>query len=163
MHSFVGRAIAGAVFTAACLGASPAWAEPVREVYDPAQIRRVAASLPEAAIARVEVARADPLNPLLRLVGTNGAEVFVQGTKCEAADCRVARFVGVSTPPSGMNRQDLADRHNEKPHWAVAIFNEGTLALRGELLFAGGITDANLAQYIRSIVQQTAQLSAGRP
>lgn len=163
MYTSVGRAITGAVLAAASLGASPAWAEAVREVYDPAQIRRVAASFPEAGIARVEVARADPLNPLLRLVGTNETEVFVQGAKCEAAGCRVARFVGVTTPPSGMNRQDLADRHNEQPHWPVAVITDETLALRGELLFAGGITDANLAQYIRSIVQQTAQLSAGRP
>lgn len=163
MYTFIGRAIAGAALGAACLGASPVWAEPVKEVYDPAQIRRVAASFPEAGIARVEVARADPLNPLLQLVGTNGAAVFVQGAKCEAAGCRVARFAGVTTPPSGMNRQELADRHNEKPHWAVAIISDEALALRGELLFAGGITDANLAQYIRSIIQQAAQLSAGRP
>lgn len=163
MHSFVGRAIAGAVLASACLGASAAWAEPVKEVYDPAQIRRVAASYPETGIARVDVARADPLNPLLQLVGTNGATVFVQGAKCDAAGCRVARFAGVTTPPGGMNRQELADRHNEKPRWAVAVIMDEALGLRGELLFAGGITDANLAQYIRSIVQQTAQLSAGRP
>lgn len=162
MHYFIGRAITGAALVAALFGADAVRAQPAGEVFDPAQVRRAALAAPESGIAAATETRTSDGKPVVRLTGASGVTVWVQGGSCGTEGCRSAWFWTKVTPPAGIDRQGLVDRYNESPRWASAhVAGEG-IELRGEVMFAGGISDANLAQYMRSITHHAGRLAAGQ-
>lgn len=162
MHYSIGRAITGAALVAALFGADAARAQPAGELFDPAQVRRAALATPESGIAAAVDTRTSDDKPVIRLTGVSGLTVWVQGGNCGTGGCRSAWFWTKVTPPAGTDRHGLVDRYNESPRWASAHVTDEAIELRGEVMFAGGISDANLAQYMRSITHHAARLAAGQ-
>lgn len=157
-----GRALLGAALVLALSGAVVVRAQATGEAFDPAQVRRAALAAPESGIRQVSDAKTQTGHAVLRLTATGGFDVIVQGADCTANRCKLGRFWTMITPPAGVDRQQLADRYNASPRWASAHVKGDGIELRGEILYAGGITDANLAQYLRSITYHAARLAAGQ-
>lgn len=153
-----------AMFGAALLVAfsAPAMGQAGGDLFDPAQLRRVALAAPETGITAAAETRATDGKQVIRLTVAGGSTVWVQGGFCEAAGCRSAWFWTKVKPPAGTDHQHLADRYNESPRWASAHVAGDGIELRGEIMYEGGISDANLAQYLRSITHHAARLAAGQ-
>lgn len=162
MQHPIGRVLLGAASAAALLGAGSAHAQTASELFNPAQVLRAALAAPDSGITAATETRTKDGKPVVRLAGGNGLTVWVQGGHCTEAGCPSAWFWVKVTPPAGTDRQALVDRYNESPRWASAHVAGDAVELRGEVMFAGGISDANLAQYVRSITHHAARLSAGQ-
>lgn len=159
METFFGRALFGAGLFLALAG--PGQAQPFASQFTTDQVRRVALAGPVATFKSAEVVPLANGNPAVVLIAPGGMVVSVFGSACAPTGCQEARFLASVNPPAGTDRQQLVDRFNEQPRWAAAYVDKGKVTLVGSLLYEGGISDANLAQYLASMAHHAARLAAG--
>lgn len=159
MKTFFGRALIGAGLFLALAG--PAQAQSFASQFTTDQVRRVALAGPVAPFKSAEVVKIANGNPAVVLIAPGGTVVSVFGASCTPTGCGEARFLATVIPPAGVDRQQLVDRFNEQPRWAAAYVDGGKVTLVGSLLYEGGISDANLAQYLASIAHHAARLAKG--
>lgn len=159
MHFSIGRALIGAGLFVAL--SAPGQAQSFASQFTTDQVRRVALAGPVAPFKSAEVAKLDNGNPAIVLITPGGTVVSVFGSTCVPTGCKEARFLATVNPPAGVDRQQLVDRFNEHPRWAAAYVNGSKVMLVGSLLYEGGISDANLAQYLASMAHHAARLAAG--
>ncbi|WP_176399637.1 YbjN domain-containing protein [Novosphingobium sp. B 225] len=160
MPRFVSRALIGTGLFLALASAGQAQSFADRFTVD--QVRRVAQTGPTATFKSAEALRLANGNPVVVLITPGGIVVSVFGWTCTPTGCDEARLLATVSPPKGIDRQQLVDRFNEQPRWAGAYVDGDKVSLRGSLPYAGGISDANLAQYLASMAHHAARLAAGQ-
>lgn len=160
MPQFFRRALIGAALSLALAG--PGHAQSFASRFTTEQVRRVALAGPAAPFKTAEATKLANGNPVAVLITPGGVVVSVFGWTCAGASCEEARLLATVSPPAGTDRQQLVDRFNEQPRWAAAYVDGDKVTLRGSLLYSGGISDANLAQYLASMAHHGARLAAGQ-
>lgn len=162
MEKFFGRALIGAGLALASPGqAQSAASQSAASQFTTDQVRRVALAGPVAPFKSAEVVTLANGNQAVVLITPGGTVVSVFGATCSPTGCKEARFLATVNPPAGKDHQQLVDRFNEQPRWAAAYVDKGKVTLVGSLPYEGGISDANLAQYLASMAHHAARLAAG--